>query len=57
MKHTFIHLGCEVNIADTKVTICKPDRSIEKFTLKIISDCDTAEEFVREYLALSIVKQ
>ena len=57
MKHTFIHLGCEVNIADTKVTICKPDGSVEKFTLKIISDCDTAEEFVREYLALSIVKQ
>jgi hypothetical protein len=57
MKHTFIHLGCEVQIADNKVTITKPDGSIEKFTLKIISDCDTAEEFVREYITLSIVKQ
>ena len=57
MKLTFIHLGCEVNIADNKVTIHKPDGSIEKFTLKIISDCDTAEEFVREYITLSIVKQ
>jgi hypothetical protein len=57
MKHTFIHLGCEVNIADTKVTICKPDGSIEKFTLKIISDQDTAEEFVKDYITLAIVKQ
>jgi hypothetical protein len=57
MKHTFIHLGCEVNIAGSKVTIYKPDGSLEKITLKVISDHDTAEEFVKDYIALSIVKQ
>ena len=57
MKHTFIHLGCEVNIADDKVTIYKPDGSLDKITLKVIADHDTAEEFVKEYIAISIVKQ
>ena len=57
MKHTFIHLGCEVQIADNKVTIHKPDGSIERITLRVISDQDTAEEFVKEYITLSIVKQ
>lgn len=57
MKHTFIHLGCEVNIADNKVTICKPDGSVEKITLRVITDHDIAEEFVKEYITLSIVKQ
>ena len=57
MKHTFIHLGCEVQIADDKVTITKPDGSIERITLRVISDQDTAEEFVKEYITLSIVKQ
>jgi hypothetical protein len=57
MKHTFIHLGCEVQIAGSNVTITKPDGSIERITLRVISDQDTAEEFVKEYITLSIVKQ
>ena len=57
MKHTFIYLGCEVKIAGSNVTIYKPDGGLEKITLKSIADHDTAEEFVKEYIALSIVKQ
>ena len=57
MKHTFIYLGCEVHIAGNNVTIYKPDGSLEKITLKVISDHDTAEEFVKNYITLSIVKQ
>ena len=55
MKHTFIYLGCEVKIADNNVSIYKPDGGLEKITLKAIADHDTAEEFVKEYIALSIV--
>ena len=57
MKHTFIYLGCEVQIAGNNVTIYKPDGSLEKTHLKVIADHDTAEEFVKEYITLSIVKQ
>lgn len=57
MKHTFIHLGCEVQIAGKKVTIHKPDGSIDTIMLKVISDYDTAEEFIKDYITLSIVKQ
>jgi hypothetical protein len=57
MKHTFIHLGCEVKIAGNDVTIYRQDGGIDKIKLKVISDQDTAEEFIKDYIALTIVKQ
>ena len=57
MKHTFIHLGCEVKIAGNDVAIYRQDGSLEKLQLKMISDQDTAEEFIKDYIALTIVKQ
>jgi hypothetical protein len=57
MKHTFIHLGCEVKIAGNDVTIYRQDGGIDKIKLKLIHDQDTAEEFVKDYITLSIVKQ
>jgi hypothetical protein len=57
MKHTFIHLGCEVKIAGNDVTIYRQDGGIDKIKLKLIHDQDTAEEFIKDYITLSIVKQ
>lgn len=57
MKHTFIHLGCEVKIAGNDVTIYKPDGRIEKLKVRATHNHDTAEEFVKDYIALDIVKQ
>jgi hypothetical protein len=57
MKHTFIYLGCEVQIAGNKVTITKPDGSIENKTLRFAIDHDISEEFIKDYITLSIVKQ
>jgi hypothetical protein len=57
MKHTFIHLGCEVQIAGNDVTIYRQDGGIDKIKLKLIHDQDTAEEFIKDYITLAIVKQ
>jgi hypothetical protein len=57
MNHTFIHLGCEVKIAGNKVTITKPDGSIENKTLRFAVDHDISEEFIKDYIAITIVKQ
>jgi hypothetical protein len=57
MKHTFIYLGCEVKIAGNDVTIYRHDGGLDKIKLKVISDQDTAEEFIKDYITLSIVKQ
>jgi hypothetical protein len=57
MKHTFIYLGHEVKISGNKVTITKPDGSIENKTLRFAIDHDISEEFIKDYITLSIVKQ
>jgi hypothetical protein len=57
MKHTFIYLGCEVKIADNRVSIYRQDGSMERIILHRLPDHDSAEEFVKDYITLSIVKQ
>jgi hypothetical protein len=57
MKHTFIYLGCEVKIADNRVSIYRQDGSMERIILHRLPDHDSAEEFVNDYITLSIVKQ
>jgi hypothetical protein len=57
MKHTFIYLGCEVKIAGNDVTIYRQDGGIDKIKLKLTHDQDTAEEFIKDYITLAIVKQ
>jgi hypothetical protein len=57
MKHTFIYLGREVKILGSDVSIYNQDGSIDKLTLKPLQDYDSAEDFVKNYITLSIVKQ
>jgi hypothetical protein len=57
MKHTFIYLGREVKISGSDVSIYNQDGSIDKLTLKPLQDYDSAEDFIKNYITLSIVKQ